>query len=799
MKKKNLIILLLIPFIISLLGIVTINISINTFYGDISSIECDYDEIEAFELKEDKRYKLEATAKNSSNAPLDSGNTLIWTCENVDTTIEEKVAEIVYDEEEESYFLNPLNPGEAIVTCSNLKGNIFKKMTVIIYKDGVIIVKPKISGSQNNIDSNIYYGQYDFDGNKKVNATVDFTVECIPSKLSETLSFKAQSDNVQFNINNKRLTINGEGESYFSLTSNGITSTYNFIVVKDGINVYTYDDLLKCTNKSENGEIVVLRKSFETLDTYNDSKTNNIELFGNYSKSDKKFKFNDEIYKFETTYNKEYIKQWNNFAKENRNYSEIGSELIAGLRVQKDFYGNGYTINMHNLTYPSLITSVQVDGVDIEIPTLGLDDLYRGPLPFYTLGDPNGLPLVTAYGQDNVGMYVDGDNITINDVNLLNAELKGSMSFLDTVGTVMEVNGDNVKVMNSRLSNGKNVLRCFSTNNFTLSNSLLSNSRNFLLEAGSNEFMSYDEVSKYTFTSSEGVETTTTISEYLNTKGQYGDLDFGNYITGAFTDSKIMYNSIVSIQTALNGNTDISNQYKGSITIDDTYFYNSGISSIALNSMFNGPFLYNAIPSQITDIFSMMSMEGKPVIPITPSKVGGTSYPISLSLEGKTKFFDYKTPSNLDITGLINENISVIAKEVFGKDREISIDDIFPIKPMLMNEARKAKSTYSNGGKEYVNVPIAYYGGGLNLSTVNIANLEEKENFSQNIEVNFFESYLNPSDGGDVLSQMRDVMLKCVTIVTGFEPFKFVSLKGNGYLFGDTPKVADLIANAKGE
>ena len=80
MKKKNLIILLLIPFIISLLGIVTINISINTFYGDISSIEWDYDEIEAFELKEDKRYKLEATAKNSSNAPLDSGNTLIWTC-----------------------------------------------------------------------------------------------------------------------------------------------------------------------------------------------------------------------------------------------------------------------------------------------------------------------------------------------------------------------------------------------------------------------------------------------------------------------------------------------------------------------------------------------------------------------------------------------------------------------------------------------------------------------------------------------------------------------------------------------
>ena len=45
---------------------------------------------------------------------------------------------------------------------------------------------------------------------------------------------------------------------------------------------------------------------------------------------------------------------------------------------------------------------------------------------------------------------------------------------------------------------------------------------------------------------------------------------------------------------------------------------------------------------------------------------------------------------------------------------------------------------------------------------------------------------------------MKDIMLKCVTIVSGYEPFKFVCVKGNGYLYGDTPKVADLIANAKG-
>lgn len=28
------------------------------------------------------------------------------------------------------------------------------------------------------------------------------------------------------------------------------------------------------------------------------------------------------------------------------------------------------------------------------------------------------MPLIEAFGQDNVGMYVDGSNILINDVNL---------------------------------------------------------------------------------------------------------------------------------------------------------------------------------------------------------------------------------------------------------------------------------------------------------------------------------------------------------------------------------------------
>lgn len=59
--------------------------------------------------------------------------------------------------------------------------------------------------------------------------------------------------------------------------------TYSFKVVKDGVNVYDYNQLLACTNKSTNGEIVVLRKSFESVNNLNNTTDNNVVCFGNYT------------------------------------------------------------------------------------------------------------------------------------------------------------------------------------------------------------------------------------------------------------------------------------------------------------------------------------------------------------------------------------------------------------------------------------------------------------------------------------------------------------------------------------
>ena len=77
-------------------------------------------------------------------------------------------------------------------------------------------------------------------------------------------------------------------------------------------------------------------------------------------------------------------------------------------------------------------------------------------------------------------------------------------------------------------------------------------------------------------------------------------------------------------------------------------------------------------------------------------------------------------------------------------------------------------------------------------------NYDVKDKLNETISINFLDHYMTPSSTDDLMSMVKDVMLKCVTIVSGFEPFKFVCVKGDGYLYGETPKVSDLIANAKG-
>ena len=102
------------------------------------------------------------------------------------------------------------------------------------------------------------------------------------------------------------------------------------------------------------------------------------------------------------------------------------------------------------------------------------------------------MSVVKAFGQDNIGLYLDGDNLVINDVKLRNTNNIDNMYNLYYTGTVIEVNGNNNTIKNSVMSHGKNVLRAFSTNNLLVKNCILHTGEEFLAKLGSNKINKVD-------------------------------------------------------------------------------------------------------------------------------------------------------------------------------------------------------------------------------------------------------------------------------------------------------------------
>ena len=203
MKKKNLIILLFIPFFIALLGVVTINTTFSFIDNDLLGIKWKYNDMEGFKLS-DTPYKLEAEGVNQKNYPAGKGNGLVWSVRNKDKSDTEVHAEIVG--QFPNFYLKTISKGEVVITCSNEKGNISKSMNAVIYDNGAILINPVIKLSDSGTESPIYYGQYDLKDNSKVQAQIEFQITTLPDILKEeikSLSDKNEEDLAQKEVSNK--------------------------------------------------------------------------------------------------------------------------------------------------------------------------------------------------------------------------------------------------------------------------------------------------------------------------------------------------------------------------------------------------------------------------------------------------------------------------------------------------------------------------------------------------------------------------------------------------------------------
>lgn len=782
MKNKTLYILLLIPFVIAILGFVNIVILENTIAVDIISINWDYRENEGFKIR-NEGYLLEATPVIDDEFTLSEGNDLVWSIRNQDSS------SLVYAEvkqKEDDYYLYALNEGDIIVTCSNEKGTVSKSFNAKIYEDWAIIINPRNFAPTNSmISSSRKYGLYNLvehDASNKVKASLELDIQVYPEDNLQEVEVISLSDNISYSNGTIDFVFGGEATISLAASSNNfITTTYSFDIVDNGVNVYDYNDLLACTNQSLEGEIVCLQINLESLNNtyqkddngnYSDSYLNeDTRLFGNYDFSTKSFNFKNEVYYFETTYNHEYIKQY--FEDDYLAYSQV----ISAIHVQKDFYGNGFTINIHELAYPKNGT---IDSYSGKLKPNKELDMFQGPLTFVSLGLFEE-PFVKAYGQDNINMYVEGDNITIDDVKLRNTNNLDNLFNLEYTGSVIDFYGSNNTLKNSLISNGRTGVRVFSSNNFTMDNCLVSTCREFLFKIGNNEYQKIDP-NKIGTVTYQGESMSFDADTFLNsTEGYNADLLF----TGIFDGSVNVTQSLLDdVQYFLD--SEVSEDIYTNATIKDCYFYQSGIFSIAFDTYFAGLYLYNGYPTFVRELLSTLMDDA-----VLPDDISGTQIPVHLTIEGDTRFYDYKDVDSIDASCLIEERLGELLGS-FGDGGKISLENYFPIVSLLKSQASQNGLVYNDEGTSYVNSSIAFYGGGLNQSTVDYSSITtEAISDSLNVDVAYAcltGQGLVPSD-----NQYAKHLAKCIPIAMGLHDFKFYLNDDTFYLFNETPDLNDLI------
>ena len=832
MKKNTLVILLIIPFIIGLLSFVSVVLLNITVATNISGIRTPYNaDGEGFKVSETP-YLLEATPimPSDPNAILRDGNNIVWEIENQEDV--EDIATITYDEDNDKYYLNAISEGEVTLLCGiENKGIQDLSIRAIIYEDGAIIVTPLRKGNGQQVENTRYFGMYDISYDevsseeeiKKTNAEIEVNIQVLGDIQDKTINLESSSDNISFA--NNVITINGygDGSGELTLSAGYITDTYTFKIVKDGVNVYNYNDLLMCTNFSKEGEIVVLQTSLGSLkDVYKGEsvpidgntgidqgaykyvpelpltridETENIELFGNYDSAKDTFNFNNELYYTETTYNHKFIDDWN----ANNPDKQVSTDIKVGIRVQKDFYGNGFSINMNNLCFPNNGTIDKI--VRKLMPSE--KDYFFGPLAYVTIGSPaSEVAFVKAFGQDNAGMLIDGDNITVNDLKIQNIDDNTNKRNYAYVGSVIDIEGKNNTIKNSIITRGKTLIRAFDTDNLLIDNCILFRSGEFSLKVGSNKEVLPDETKDISF-EYQGQKFNSSFEDFfrLDNMGLSANTILEQYlgidenVSGAIP-SDILNDCLKLVQDSLINTTGIVDEdgslnYAATITVNNTQFDESGLFSIAFETRFNGPYLYNGQSSTVNSVVSILETP-------TPNKIGGTAYPINLKLTGKTRFYDYKDVNNIDVSNLIEENLSAALGSLGDSDLSLTIDDYFPMKPILIDRAKELGYVYYNNDKEYLNTSIAYYGGGVNLSTLDVSNLDsETKNFlSDPISVDLLtdsSGYIDSSNG------IALILSRCVLFAAGFEPFKFITNSKVGtetpIYFGEHPDVSTLKQN----
>lgn len=455
-------------------------------------------------------------------------------------------------------------------------------------------------------------------------------------------------------------TLNAQLTEYNQYFGTNICAKIRLRAVKDGRNVGNYEELKKAT---EAGGIVVL-----TGDVMLGVKSDGTAMTEDELKKDVK--------KFTTTYDKTYL--------ENSGESKEVQYLIE---FRNHVYGNGFEINADKFTQCK--------------DTTGVPKIFKGPLNFVAI------PSASVKGQDNISFLVRTDDVLINNVvlkgcsddSLLEEDGQFNLSKLNYVGTTLEI-AKSAKLLNSRVSNGRTVVRIFAGGstmgspvvedksafnvqdekiNVHIESCVLSNAREFILKIGSNRALK---------------QTNEVQRKLLDANNNpYSPYDESNKTDIYFNDNYLI----------------------NDVTLKNSVLETSGLFSVGMETHFSGEFLLGG---------TITTWEG----------CAATSYASALRIVGDVKMLDWKNLSNVDSSTLIevtgdanpwlSMNVAEMMKEV-AKVKEECRDIILNV-----------------GGTEYVHGGIAFYGGGYNYSYLDLtrANDETKQFGVYDVNISVLEN-----------------------------------------------------------
>lgn len=402
------------------------------------------------------------------------------------------------------------------------------------------------------------------------------------------------------------------------------------------------------------------------------------------------------------------------------------------VEFSNDVFGNGFVVNAENFTTAK--------------DSVGNSLLFKGPLNFVAIDT------AAVKAQDNICFLVREDDVTINNVELLGCSNEKitrapedggglDLTLLNYVGTVLEISG-NTTLLNSRLSNGRTVVRIFGgettdgdpiVENYSdvnvqeervfahIESCRITQGREFLLKLGSNRAVKSEEYNRKT-------------EEFITKQPTKEDgTEYALFQESTKTDKYFYDNYVIT-----------------DVTLKNSVLATSGVFAIGVETHFNGEMLDGDYGMAYWD------------------NLGSNSFASVLRLEGDVKIYDWKDMTKVDSSTLIETTNT--AMEFLKLQIDLMLEKVASVEE---NGKIKYPGIITRIGETgYVHAGICFYGGGHNYSYVVTDNLNTE--MMTNYRINLSVLRL-----GEEVGSMFDRQAVLLPQAAGYEDFSFYMYDSN--------------------